>query len=101
LPHLAELSETFADRPVSIVSVLESSMTPRVETLIADLDVGNVVYTDESGDARDAYDLTAVPTTVIIDDVGRLMFRHVGFEEGMEQQFAREIEALLAWRTQS
>lgn len=45
----------------------------------------------------DAYGVAAIPTTVFIDHAGRLMFRHVGFGEGMEELFAQEIETLLAW----
>jgi hypothetical protein len=30
--------------------------------------------------------------------MGRVMYRHVGYTDGLEEQFAQEIEKLLAWR---
>lgn len=46
----------------------------------------------------DAYRITGVPTTVLIDHEGRVVFRHVGFAPEMKERFEKEIETLLVWR---
>jgi hypothetical protein len=101
LPHLAELAGRFEDQPVSVVSVLQGKRTRRINELIEESGATGLVYSDGSGDASDAYGVRGVPTTVIIDETGRVMFRHVGFDEGMEEQFAAEIEMLLAWMVEA
>ena len=98
MPHLAGLAERFEDRQVSVVAVFQGMRTRSVKEMIEESGTADLAYSDESGAASDDYEIRGVPTTVIIDGSGRLMFRHVGFEEGMEEVFAREIETLLAWR---
>jgi peroxiredoxin len=64
------------------------------------IDEHNAVHTilnDTDRSAFTAYNVRGIPTTVVVDHEGRVMFRHVGFGEGMEEQFAKEIETLLAW----
>jgi thiol-disulfide isomerase/thioredoxin len=99
LPHLTRLAEKYADEEVALVAILSGRMTGAVTALIEESGAADYVVTDESESAYRAYGVHGVPTTILIDEAGRLMFRHVGFEEGMEEQFEREIEALLAWRS--
>jgi hypothetical protein len=100
LPHLVGLAERYADDGVVLASMLSGRRTSAVEALIEEVGAGDYVLTDESEAAHSAYGVHGVPTTILIDESGRLMFSHVGFEEGMEEQFASEIEALLAWRSE-
>lgn len=55
------------------------------------------ILNDVDREAFDAYGVRGIPTTCIIDHAGRLIYRHIGFREGDEEQFAAEIEALLSW----
>ena len=98
MPHLAGLEERFADEPVELVALLTGRLTRTLATYVEECGVAHLVSEDTTGEIRDRYDVPSLPTTVIIDDMGRLMFRHVGYEEGLEEQFAKEIETLLAWR---
>ena len=58
--------------------------------------VVHTVLTDPTGATFEAYRVSAIPTTVIVDQSGRVAYRHVGYSPGGEETFAREIEALLA-----
>ena len=97
MPHLVELAQDYADRQVELVAVLSEQRSPAVESFLTELGANSYVVVDASGDGHDAYGIRGVPTTVIIDEQGRAMFRHVGFEEGMEAQFREEVDRLLAW----
>ena len=99
MPHLAGLEERFADEPVTLMVLLTGRLTGTLAAFAEECGVAHLVSEDLTGEIRDEYDVRGVPTTIIIDDAGRLMFRHVGFEDGLEEQFAKEIETLLAWRT--
>ena len=97
MPHLVDLSKQYAGSPVAVVSI-DAGRRPRdMEGFLDEKGVAHTVLHDESNDVFDTYGVVGVPTTVVIDQAGRLMFRHVGFVEGLEEQFAREIDTLLTW----
>jgi peroxiredoxin len=99
LPHLVKLEEQFADDGVVLVALLSERRTPAVESFAKEIGVTPYLVTDETHTATGTYGVNGVPTTIIMDEAGRLMYRHLGFDEGMEEQFAAEIEKLLAWRS--
>ena len=101
MPHLAGLEEEFIGEPVVLMTLLSGRLTKTLATFVEDCGVDHLVSEDMTGEIQEKYNVRSVPTTVIIDDAGRLMFRHVGFEDGLEEQFAKEIEMLLAWRTEA
>jgi hypothetical protein len=97
LPHLVELADEFADRPVTVVSIDGGKRSEAASDFLDEHNVRHLVLNDESRGIFEDYGVAGVPTTVIVDHAGRLMFRHVGFAPGMEERFVREIETLLAW----
>jgi thioredoxin-related protein len=97
LPHLVELDKRFTDRPVTIVSIDGGQRGEAAEEFLDENNVTHVVLNDEAREIFQSYGVAGVPTTVIVDHAGRAMFRHVGFMEGMERRFEREIETLLGW----
>ena len=101
MPHLAGLEEEFIGEPVVLMTLLSGRLTKTLAAFVEECAVAHLVSEDMTGEIQEKYDVRAVPTTVVIDDAGRLMFRHVGFEDGLEEQFAKEIETLLAWRTET
>ena len=84
-----------------LMSLLSGRLTRTLAEFVEECGVAHLVSEDMTAEIRDKYNVRGVPTTVIIDDAGRLMFQHVGFEDGLEEQFAKEIETLLAWRTEA
>jgi hypothetical protein len=97
LPRLGELDAEFEGRPVFVVALLSGRMTAVLREFVRECGVERLVREDETGEIGEAYRVASVPTTVVIDPDGRLMFSHVGYEEGLEDLFAEEIETLLAW----
>jgi len=95
LPHIQELNERFADRGVIFVSVASSGPSGRGTEILAEAGVTYRTFYDRTifGDYR----VAGIPMTVLIDHVGRAMYRHVGFREGDEALMAEELEKLLAW----
>ncbi|MFH1502585.1 MAG: TlpA disulfide reductase family protein [Candidatus Eisenbacteria bacterium] len=97
LPHLADLEKTFEGEPVTVIALLSGRLTGATAEFAKDCEVIHLVCEDVTGEIRDAFGTVSVPTTVVIDETGRVMFEHVGFDEGLEEQFAEEIRTLLAW----
>jgi peroxiredoxin len=97
LPHLVDLAEQYADRPVTVVSIDAGGRSEAASAFLDENNVRHVVLNDKDRSAFAAYHVSAIPMTVIIDHAGRLMFRHVGFSPGTEKRFSEEIETLLGW----
>jgi len=95
LPRLVELNERFEDRGVVVVSINRGERVKAAEEFLNTHKVVHAVLSDPSGGVFDAYRVRAIPVTVIVDRNGRVAFRHVGFSQGDEERFAREIESLL------
>jgi cytochrome c biogenesis protein CcmG/thiol:disulfide interchange protein DsbE len=92
-----KLYEQTQGEPVVIVSIDSGNRTAGAVKFIEDNGAKHTLLNDPDGKVFDAYGVAGIPTTVVVDQAGRLMFRHVGFGEGMEEQFRKEIETLLAW----
>ena len=97
MPHLVELAGRFGDKPVTIVSIDNGERSDAASDFLDENNVTHLVLNDEGRGVFQNYGVAGVPTTVIVDHAGRAMFRHVGFMEGMEGRFEREIETLLGW----
>ena len=53
------------------------------------------VLLDDQEISREKYGVFATPTTFIVDQYGRAIFKHIGYVEGEEVMLEREIELLL------
>jgi peroxiredoxin len=91
------LNEKMRGRPVDVVSINSGERSSKAEEFIDEHGAVHRQLNDPDRIAFEAYGVSAIPTTVVIDESGRMMFRHVGFREGMESLFEKEIETLLAW----
>lgn len=69
----------------------------KAESFIDEHNATHTLLNDVDRTVFTAYGVRGIPTTVILDDAGRVMFRHVGFADGMQEQFTKEVETLLAW----
>ncbi|MCD4690724.1 redoxin domain-containing protein [bacterium] len=96
LPRLAELSTMFEGRAVRFISITSGPDGDAAQRALAEAGVAYETFFMCS-ETFDAYDVAAIPTTVIIDHEGRAMYRHLGFRDGNEVGFAAEIELLLSW----
>lgn len=84
--------------PVVVVSIDAGKRSAAAVEFIDENHASHTLLNDPDRTVFGAYGVSAIPTTVVIDPAGRMMFRHVGFSEGMEDQFAKEVETLLAWQ---
>lgn len=65
-----------------------------IET-VKDQSLSMPVLLDTEDVSSDMYGVYATPTTFIVDRNGRAIFKHVGFGQGQEAMFEREIDMLL------
>ncbi len=108
LPHLADIRRKFSDRPAFRFlavscgrSMRENVPALRQSTtdLLQELGISLPTHVDPGGYTRLALDQAAgfdgLPTTVLIDRLGRIQAAWIGFEPGMEVQIEQFTTQLL------
>jgi len=98
LPRLQPLYETYKDQGFSVVVVDGKRMTDLATKFIEKNGLTYTALENGEGDAEVVKSLFLVqgyPTSFLIDRDGRVVYSHLGFEPGDEENLAEEIESLL------
>lgn len=53
------------------------------------------IYIDPNSDLKRSLNFQSVPFTLIIDKTGKIVFRHIGYEEGGENEVFAKVKELL------
>jgi thiol-disulfide isomerase/thioredoxin len=99
LPHLDALDAKYETKGVRVVVVDVTGRKELTDKVISEAAYKAPVLLDDKGFSRQEYKITATPTTFVVDQAGRMIFKHVGYGPGMETMFDKEIEALLGKKT--
>jgi peroxiredoxin len=98
LPRLQPLYEKYKDQGFEVIAVEYRRDTERATTFIEE---NGLTYTllengeDDAEIVRSLYKVRAFPSSFLIDREGRIMYFHLGFEEGDEGHIEEEILTLL------
>jgi peroxiredoxin len=98
LPRLQPLYETYKDRGFSVVAIEYQRDTERATAFI---EQHGLTYTllengeDDDEVVRSMFQVSAFPTSFLVDREGRILYYHLGFEAGDEKKMAAEIERVL------
>jgi peroxiredoxin len=95
LPQLEALYGKYTGRGVKVIVVDVSNRKELTRTIVDEVSASMPVLLDDKDISGKDYGVYATPTTFIIDSAGRTVFKHIGFGEGMEDMFEREIDLLL------
>jgi len=94
IPHFVELQKQYGDKGLTIIGVSLDEQGPEVvKKFVKRLGVN---YPIVIGDAKvaEAYGgIDAIPTTFVIDRQGRIVSRHMGYDD--KTVFEKEIQSLL------
>ena len=98
IPLLNEISEEFVQRGVSFIGV--SIDGPRNQSKIKpftqSIGVTYPILRDTNSELMMELGVTAVPTLMLLDDEGELIYFHEGFRPGDEETIRKHIENYLA-----
>jgi thiol-disulfide isomerase/thioredoxin len=98
LPRLVELNEKYKDMGVRFISIDAGKRDPAGATFLEENNVRHLVLNDPAEKVMGEYRVFAIPVTIMVDQEGRAVFRHIGFSDEMLPRFKSEIEALIKWR---
>ena len=99
LPRLEPLYQTYREQGFEIIAVESQRDRKRAVKFIAKNQLSYPCLENGDGDAEFIYQtfkVSTYPTSFLIDGEGRILFVHVGFDKGDEENLAREIERVLA-----
>ncbi|MFO7263580.1 MAG: hypothetical protein A6D91_09170 [Bacillaceae bacterium G1] len=80
MPELVEAEKRFGHqvRFVGINLTTEEKQRERAEQFIQQYQVTYLNLFDEKGKAKKAYQITGIPTSFLLDENGRIVYRHLG-----------------------
>jgi peroxiredoxin len=95
LPEMEALYQEYADMGFEILAVNVDDEVSKADILLDDIEVSFPVLYDTAGDVSKLYDVSAMPTTVIIDRDGNKRLLHLGYRAGDEVKYDKAIKMLL------
>lgn len=95
LPAFEEMYQEYADLGFTILGVNVDDDSSKADILLSDIDVSFPVLYDPEGEVSALYDVSAMPTTVLIDRNGNTRLVHKGYKSGDEKSYEKAIKRLL------
>ena len=97
MPEVMAAAASFKDHPVKLIAVNQQESKGKVKKFLGAKGWDDLsVIMDAELKAREAYQVTGIPTTVIIGKNGRVHMVHTGYHEGLEADLKDDINAALA-----
>ncbi len=97
-PRLVELHNKYEELGVQFVSIDTGMGGAETEAFIEESNARHIFLSDTDDTVSDAYRIFAIPVTVVIDQDGRAVFRHLGYTDEIGDRLDKEIETLIVWR---
>jgi peroxiredoxin len=97
-PRLVELYSKYEELGVQFVSIDTGTGGAETAAFIEENNARHIFLSDTDDTASSAYGIFAIPVTVVIDQKGRAVFRHLGYTDEIGERLDKEIETLIVWR---
>jgi peroxiredoxin len=95
MPHLNRLYDKYRGSGFVLLGVNIDEEPRKAADLAAKLGLRFPVLLDADKKVSRLYDLTAMPSTVLIDRDGRVRYIHRGYRDGFEDTYEKQIRELL------
>jgi peroxiredoxin len=95
LPHLDKLHAKYRSSGFMLLGVNIDDDPNAAKALAAKMGLKFPVLFDSEKKVVAAYDLNAMPATVLIDRDGKVRHLHRGYKDGVEQLYEQQVRALL------
>lgn len=95
LPEFEALYQSYADLGVTVYAVNVDDESEKANKLLEDISVSFPVLYDPNGEVSELYDVSAMPTTVMIDRNGVARLMHKGYKSGDEAKYEEALHRLL------
>ncbi len=96
LPLVTKVTDELENQGVVFYAVNQMESEAQVKSFLKDIGMDFAVALDKEGAAGQAFGVTGIPHSVVIDKNGVIRKVHVGFGPGMDKLLKQEIQELLA-----
>ena len=100
IPELIKLSEQYKPKGVEFIGVNEDSPrnTSKVRPFVNSMGISYPVLLDSEQKIMKTYLISVLPTLIIVDSSGEILYTHEGYTSGDEKIIQTKIDELLANR---
>jgi thiol-disulfide isomerase/thioredoxin len=95
-PEIDALGRELAPKGLAVIAVNVDEQQKSADAFLAVHPHSMPVALDSKGKAAEAFDLKAMPSTIVLDRNGQIRFMHQGYTEKTIDQFRSEVLQLLA-----
>lgn len=95
MPHLNRLWDRYRESGFVLLGINVDEDPRKAVDLVERLALGFPVLSDADKTVSRLYDLSAMPSTVLIDRDGRVRHVHKGYQDGLERTYDAQIRELL------
>lgn len=95
MPYLEELYARYKDMGFTILGVNIEEDSSKAQSLLKDIPVSFPVLFDTQNEVSRLYQVSAMPSTVMIDRDGNMRYLHRGYKPGYEQDYQEQIRTLI------
>lgn len=95
MPLLDELHERYKKAGFTILGVNVENNRAKALDVLEDIPVNFPILFDDDSIVSKLYDVSAMPTTVMIDRDGNLRYLHKGYQPGFEDEYRKQIKELI------
>ena len=95
MPLLDQLHKRYSKAGFTIIGVNVEQDPGKAKKVLRDIPVSFPVLFDTESTVSKLYDVSAMPTTVMIDRDGNIRHLHKGYKPGYEDQYRKQIKQLI------
>ena len=95
MPLLDQMYQKYAPLGFTLLGVNVEQDTKDAERMLKDTPVTFPILFDAQNEVSKLYDVTAMPSTVLVDRDGKVRFMHKGYQPGYEDEYQTQIRALV------
>ncbi len=95
MPHLAKLYDKYRSAGFTVLAVNIDEDPHKAANLAKQLGMKFPVLLDSEKKVSRLYDLSTMPSTILVDRDGRVRYVHRGYRDGYEETYDKQIRELL------
>jgi len=95
MPLLDQMYQKSSPLGFTLLGVNVEQVSTDAERLLKDTPVTFPILFDAQNEVSKLYDVTAMPSTVLVDRDGKVRFVHKGYQPGYEEEYQTQIRALV------
>lgn len=95
MPIMEQYYKKYKKLGFTILGVNVEEDSSKANAYLRDIKVSFPILYDNTNQLSKTYDVSAMPTTIMIDRNGNMRFLHQGFKSGTEKEYKKEIKKLI------